>query len=131
EPEEENFRFLLKNIDINEFNNIIPVKAALSDFDGDGLLYLSAYGSGEHSMLPRSQKKINVPVHTVDGLMRKLRMDSLDVMKIDVEGAEIQVLKGSSQMLRERRIRNIVVAAYHYPDECNEVKNFLTPFNYR
>ena len=131
EPEEENFRFLLKNIEINEFNNIIPVKAALSDFDGNGLLYLSAYGSGEHSMLPRSQKKIIVPVRTVDGLMRTLRMDSVDVMKIDVEGAEIQVLKGSNQMLKEHRIRNIVVAAYHYPDECNEVTNFLTPFNYR
>jgi FkbM family methyltransferase len=131
EPEEENFRFLLKNIEINGFDNIIPVRAALSDFEGNGLLYLSAPGSGEHSMLSRSQKKINVPVQTVDGLMRKLRMDSLDVMKIDVEGAEIQVLKGSNQMLRERRIRSIVVAAYHYPDECSEVINFLTAFNYR
>ncbi len=130
EPEGENFRFLLKNIEINERGNVIPIRAALSDFEGSGLLYMSARGSGEHSMLPRSCKKIEVPVHTVDGLMEKLRVDSLDVMKIDVEGAEMGVLKGSSQMLREGRIRSIVVAAYHYGSECSDVEDFLTAFDY-
>jgi FkbM family methyltransferase len=130
EPEGENFRFLLKNIKLNGFDNITPVRGALSDFEGVGSLFLSAYGSGEHSMLLRSQKKLKIPVHTVDGLMRKLRIDSLDIMKIDVEGTEIQVLKGSNQMLKERRIRRVVVAAYHYPDECSEVSNLLRAFNY-
>jgi FkbM family methyltransferase len=131
EPEEENFRFLQKNIQINGFNNVIPVRAALSDFEGNGSLYLSARGSGEHSMLSKSKKEIKVPVYTVDALMRKLRIDSLDVMKIDVEGAEIQVLKGSNQMLREGRIHRIAIAAYHYPDECREVVDFLTAFHYK
>jgi FkbM family methyltransferase len=131
EPEEENFSFLLKNIEINGFDNVIPVRAALSDFEGKGSLFLSARGSGEHSLLSRSQMKIDVPVYTVDGLMQKLRMDSLDVMKIDVEGAEIQVLKGSNQMLKEHRIHRIVVASYHYPNESSEVINFLTVFNFR
>jgi FkbM family methyltransferase len=131
EPEEENFRFLLRNIGTNGFNNVIPVRAALSDFEGKGSLYLSARGSGEHSMLSKSEKEIKVPVYTVDGLMRKLRITSLDVMKIDVEGAEIQVLKGSNQMLREGRIHRIAIAAYHYPDECSEVVDFLNAFHYK
>jgi len=131
EPEEENFRFLVRNIEINGFDNIIPVRAALSDFEGKGSLFLSVHGSGEHSLLSRSQIKIDVPVYTVDGLMQKLRMDSLDIMKIDVEGAEIQVLKGSNRMLREHRIHRTVIASYHYPNECSEVIHFLTTFNYR
>ncbi len=131
EPEGENFRFLLKNIEINGCDNVVPVRAALSDFEGNGSLYLSASGSGEHSMLPKSHKKVSVPVHTVDGLMKKLGVGSLDVMKVDVEGAEMGVLKGSSQMLREHRIDSVVVAAYHYPNECSEVGDFLTAFNYR
>jgi hypothetical protein len=39
EPEEENFRFLVRNIQINGFDNIIPVRAALSDFEGKGSLF--------------------------------------------------------------------------------------------
>ncbi len=131
EPEGENFRFLLRNIEINGCDNVVPVRAALSDFEGDGLLYLSARGSGEHSMLPRSHRKVSVPVYTVDGLMKRLQVDSLDVMKIDVEGAEMGVLRGSSQMLREHRIGGLVVAAYHYASECSEVNDFLTAFDYK
>ena len=131
EPEEENFRFLLRNIQINGFDNIIPLRAALSDFEGKKPLFLSAHGSGEHSLLPKSQIKTDVQVYTVDGLMRKLRIHLLDVMKIDAEGAEIQVLKGSNQMLKEHRIRRIAIASYHYPEESDQVVNFLTAFNYR
>jgi FkbM family methyltransferase len=131
EPEDENFLFLQKNIAINELENVIPVKAALSDFEGKGTLFLSASGSGEHSLVSKSENKIEVPVFSVEGLMRRLKIESLDLMKIDVEGAEIQVLKGSIQMLKEKRIRRIVVAAYHNPNECREVTNYLTAFDYK
>ena len=51
-------------------------------------------------------------------------------MKIDVEGAEMQVLRGSEQSLKANRISRIAAAVYHYPSEGQEVRDFLGKFNY-
>ena len=41
EPEERNYSFLTLNIKVNKYSNIIPINAALSDYEGKNLLYLS------------------------------------------------------------------------------------------
>jgi len=47
------------------------------------------------------------------------------VIKIDVEGAEILVLKGAEKTLKTNPNIKIIVASYHYPSEIEEVTNFL------
>jgi len=50
EPEPKNYEQLLKNIQLNHFENVIPPNIALADQDGFKKLYLSSW-SGSHSLV--------------------------------------------------------------------------------
>ena len=47
--------------------------------------------------------EIEVPAHRLDDVVRAVRLDRVDVLKCDVEGAELLVLAGASRILRHDR----------------------------
>lgn len=51
----------------------------------------------------RDAVETDVRVETLDGVSERLGLDRIDVMKIDVEGAEIEVLAGGEQMISRHR----------------------------
>jgi FkbM family methyltransferase len=51
----------------------------------------------------RDAVETDVRVETLDGVFERMGLDRLDVMKIDVEGAEIEVLAGGERMIRRHR----------------------------
>jgi FkbM family methyltransferase len=72
--------------------------------------------------------------YTVDAFCESINMDFIDFLKIDVEGAELDVLKGSIKMLREERIMFMQVEyGGTYPDAgitFMDVINFIDPYGY-
>ena len=59
---------------------------------------------------------------TLDDLYRDLELTRVDLLKIDVEGAELDVLKGAEECLKV--IKNIAMEL-HYENEGLEAKNYL------
>jgi FkbM family methyltransferase len=55
-----------------------------------------------------------VPGVTVDGLCAERGVERLDVLLIDVQGAELDALRGAREAIRERRIRFFVVSTHHH-----------------
>lgn len=49
-----------------------------------------------------------VPTTTIDAYCESHNIQKIDLLKIDVEGAEYQVLKGASRMMREHRIQCVI-----------------------
>lgn len=49
-----------------------------------------------------------VPMLSVDSYARNHKIEQIDFMKIDTEGAELDVLKGAAEMLADRAIRYIM-----------------------
>lgn len=92
EPSTANRKYLEKNIADNAAQNITVYPYALSDINGSAHLY-NGKTPGENSLLGSGEGEI---VETV-------RFDKLDItpdmIKIDVEGAEKQVLLGMSKVL--------------------------------
>lgn len=72
--------------------------------------------------------------HTVDGFCEATYVDFIDFLKIDVEGAELDVLKGAAKMLQEEKIMFLQVEyGGTYPDagiNFIDVINFIEPFGY-
>ena len=50
EPEPKNYNFLLKNIDLNGYNNVFPANKAVSDKTGTVKLYICPYDTGHHTI---------------------------------------------------------------------------------
>lgn len=94
EPEASNFAMLCKNA--APYGNIVPVEAAL--WRTDTLLDLNDPGTGSWGFQteePTEPGEANGRVRglTIDTLMREAGVDHIDILKIDIEGAEKEVFE--------------------------------------
>jgi len=105
EAEPYNYSQLVKNIKLNNlWNKVIPLNVALTNNDGIVKLNLSEEGSGRHSIVVNHRRgSIEVLGLKLDTVIDLLRIDpkDIDVIKIDVEGAEYFVLQGMEKVLKE------------------------------
>lgn len=99
EPCEENFFLLKKNV--AKFGNCVPIMKAVSDEIGRMPFYLSGT-AGEHSLVERSElsRQVFVETTTLDAFVDELGNPKIDLVKIDVEGAELTVLRGMRETVR-------------------------------
>ena len=128
EPEMHNFKQLRRNLELNKIKNAIPVNIALSDSNGKKDFFVTK-GSGCHSFFPMSGEeiidKIQINVKTLDTLLQELNITKLDLIKIDAEGPELKILKGAEKTLKRNPQIKVVIAAYHYPKEKEEISQYL------
>ena len=69
-------------------------------------------------------KPINVNVVTLDSYCDSIFIEEIFLLKIDTEGYELEVLKGSRQLLAHRKIKNILLER-HEDDMRDEKKDEL------
>lgn len=110
EPEPENLHALRHNT--RQFPQVSLVSAALADKRGLLPLYLSSHSSC-HSLVDQTYFKdgslLWVPTLLFDDLRHDLALDFIDLVKIDVEGAEPLVLAGMADSLARRLIGALIV----------------------
>ena len=97
EPDPLTFRFLEFNT--RSFKNKELTQCAVSDNHEPALLHLN-FGSGAgNSLLNKSHSRESVPVNCIslDEFLKQRGNPPVDVIKIDVEGAELSVLRGFRQ----------------------------------
>lgn len=96
EPDKENFEFLEKTIELNNFKNVTPCNVALSDKNGEIELFISEDNKGDHRIYATTEKRasIKVKTFTMDDYLDSLDIKKVDFIKIDVQGVEWLVLMG-------------------------------------
>lgn len=101
EPEPTNYSFLKKNIEANNFSNITPIHVALSDRSGSIPLFITKDNQGAHSLVNnrKSHTSISVQTETLDAWINQHGSPVIDVIKMDIEGAEIIALEGMKQVI--------------------------------
>lgn len=107
EPEPTNCHWIRRSLERNGYRNVRLHELALGNENGTAHLHLGRR-SGSHTLLPgrrdRDRGAIEVPVRRLDDLLAEIGCDGpIDMMKIDVEGAELQVLEGATRVLSEHR----------------------------
>lgn len=113
EPEESNFALLKHNV--APYPNVVPIRAALWGFSGAidlvdpgiGHWGFRAGNSSGGSALPHVA---SVPARTVDDLMTEHGFDAIDLLKLDIEGGELEVLENPSAWIHKV---GVLVAELH------------------
>jgi FkbM family methyltransferase len=101
---------ILKNNLLSD-KNIICINKALGNQRENRLIYTDGAGSGLTSFYPiESSKKtemVSTSMITIDSFCQENNVEQIDFLKIDVEGFELEVLKGGKQMIESGKILNI------------------------
>ncbi len=76
-----------------------------------------------------------VAAETLDAACARLEIDAIDILKLDVQGGELLVLKGASAMLKARRISLIYSEVEYSPlyegqPLYEDIRKFLEGFGY-
>ena len=102
EPDPINYDLLLQNTKLNSYTNISVINAAVADSKGRRTLIQSSLDSGRqstyHHGLPESGS-IDVDTWSLDDFLATKNWPVIDLVKVDVEGAELDVLNGMNGLL--------------------------------
>jgi FkbM family methyltransferase len=110
EPESRNYRMLEKQVAINRCSNVALSPSAVSDSNGFARF---ARGTGSGTGHLSDSGAFSVPVLRLDEFAAEQGVTPTHV-KIDVEGAEMQVLAGARELLASAR--PILFLSTHGPD---------------
>jgi hypothetical protein len=111
---------------LNNLQNVTILPVAVASQSGQAV-----FETGESSYTGRisDQGAQNVKIISLDGEITAGLLPIPDVLKIDVEGAELLVLKGAEKTIAQRR--PAIFLSTHGPEKHSACKQLLASFGYQ
>lgn len=138
EPEPVSYAWLCENIQRNDLRNVTPVQLALGNQKGSLELFLGSPDNLGTTSLRRQYnytgRSVSVPVLPLDEYLRAAGVTHVDVVKMDVEGAEHLVLRGAGSLLA---MRPTIIIEFEETNQsrfdysCRALAQSLHDFGYR
>src|ERR687890_530577 len=134
-----NFEILNRNIKLNKLANVIPLNYAVYSKETKVKLYLPEEESGYtiyntimSNRAGTEDKFVDVNGQTVDYLLElnQIKEELINWIKIDVEGAEFEVLKGATNVLSKSKDIALLIEI-HGLDNYRPILNFLSLYNFK
>jgi FkbM family methyltransferase len=134
-----NFEMLNRNIKLNQLTNVIPLNYAVYSKETKIKLYLPSGESGftkyntiMTNWVNTEDKFVEVNANTLDYLLQlnQIREEQVNWIKIDVEGAEFEVLKGATNVLSKSKDIALLIEI-HGLDNYRPILNFLSLYNFK
>ena len=119
---------------LNDFRSLSVVQAVLTDTDGEMEFYLPTHSI--HASLKSREAtatRLTVKAFALDSLVESGEIPPPDVIKIDVEGAEFDMLRGAQAMLRKHLPALVFECdenSKRFGSSPSEVVNFLYGLGY-
>jgi FkbM family methyltransferase len=140
EPSPRELRRLRWNLFLNRCRNVRVEPIALSSGEGIAELYVclgreTGCNSLRRPAVSEPVGKVQVSVTTVDRYVERTGINKVDFMKLDVEGAELDVLRGASRLLSDFKpiilceLADIRTEPWGY--RSVEIYEFLTTLGYQ
>jgi FkbM family methyltransferase len=139
EADPSNFEMLNSNIKLNQLTNVTPLNYAVYSKETKIKLYLPEVESGYTiyntimSNRARTEDKfVEVNANTLDHLLqlKGIRQEEVNWIKIDVEGAEFEVLKGASNVLSKSKDIALLIEI-HGLDNHRPILEFVSSYNFK
>lgn len=117
EADIDNFKLLKKNI--NKYKNINIYNIAIADKNGRIDFYKVKNSTGCHSIIKANNAvKTSVQATTLDNFMVENNINQIDIIKIDIEGAEPLAFQGMKKLFNKNK--NLSIVMEFSPDSFNE-----------
>jgi FkbM family methyltransferase len=136
-----NFEMLNRNIKLNRLTNVIPLNYAVYSKETKIKLYLPSGESGftkyntiMSDWVNTKDKFVEVNANTLDYLLQSkgIREEEVNWIKIDVEGAEFEVLKGAHNVLSKSKDIALLMELHGPPNVYRpKVQEFLNLYNFK
>jgi FkbM family methyltransferase len=122
EPDPESFTYLMRTIRANEFTNVTPFQGAAWDRVGSAQLHISGHNRGDNRLYANelASDVVTIRTTTVDALLEEIGIASVDVIKMDVQGAEGWALNGMKGILAQSK--PITVLTEFWPEGLRQAK---------
>lgn len=139
EPNPKVYEELLETISNQKWHHVTPSSLALSNESGSGFLVVKSDNTGEGhlikdlnidtSNLVCSQTTYSINYSRLDEFAKFTNISQIDLIKIDVEGHELEVFKGAGEWISKGKVRDILFEEHRaYP---NETTQFLESCGYK
>jgi FkbM family methyltransferase len=128
EPDPEAYLALIKGIQANGLSNVIALNLAAYNSNGYVALFRKRSSTLSDIVNPTDAfEVIKVRAMRIDDLVKKLNMNRIDIVKIDVEEAELYVLQGFEEGIKKFKPK-VVIEVIKYNREG--VIGFFTKVSY-
>ena len=133
EPFLHHYNMMLKTIELNKKNNIIPVNMALGDSNKE----LSLYSNGNLNMgLSIDRNSEQSDINCIENKVKMVTLDSyvkennieVGLIKTDLEGFEQSFLKGAIETIKEQK-PVLIISIYHNYSDFFEIKPMIENLN--
>jgi FkbM family methyltransferase len=139
EPGSNAFQRLQKNIALNQLKNITPIQQAIGREEGKKTLYLSGEENTGMSGFEQAEnftgKTEIVNCTSIDKFAGTKSLEKLDLIKIDIEGSEMDVLNGMTNTLTSYKpivlIEICTETLQRFHQTPANIHRFLTNFGYQ
>ena len=132
EPLPSNVELLAKTMQINHFGQVIVVSAAVSSCSGEATLLLGKNPSTNRLIKPEAlqidRPAIQVKTISLDDFAAEAQIQRVDLIKIDIEGHELEALRGAQRLLEQSKPS--IVCEFHSVDLYREGTAWLGRLGY-
>jgi FkbM family methyltransferase len=99
EPDPGNYTMLVENLHRNHCGNVTAIRRAVGHASDKGSLYLSSFHC-DHRVYPAEAKQKTIPIEVVALDDYFSEGQRIDIIKMDIQGAEGMALRGMRRILR-------------------------------
>lgn len=133
EPEPENLELLERNVELNSFSNVVPVRDALAGTTGEKNLALFSGSTGGHAFEFLHEGNVDITIGTMTvptvslaDFVASHKIARIDLFKMNCEGAEYEILFTCPESVLSI-IRRISMQCHPIDEDRNEktLKEFL------
>jgi FkbM family methyltransferase len=138
-----NFKLLNRNIRLNQLANVVSLNHAVYSKETKLKLYAPGEEAGHtiyntliSDRATNEEKFVEVNANTLDYLLQPkgIRQEQVNWIKIDVEGAEFEVLKGATNVLCKSKDITLLIEIHNLRDSVNlyiPILEFLRSYNFK
>ena len=121
EPDPDSFGYLEQTIAANAGGNVQAFPVAASDVAATLPLYISTNNRGDNRLYASGEDRpqVEVAARPLDALLRENKIDTVDLIKIDVQGYEPKVIAGLRETITASP--NLTLLTEFWPQGIDEV----------